>query len=143
MPKRKPIPDTPEAVESAYYDALNRADIDALMALWADDDHIACIHPGAPRLVGYIAIRSAWEEILSRGPLEIQPHFISGYNNLLTASHHVVEDTKHIHQSQPEVHVVATNVYIKTERGWKILLHHASLAPGASPVQPIQHTLLH
>ncbi|MET0266304.1 MAG: nuclear transport factor 2 family protein, partial [Duganella sp.] len=27
-------------VEAAFYDALNRADLDALMALWADDDEI-------------------------------------------------------------------------------------------------------
>lgn len=143
MPKRKPIPDTPEALESAFYDALRRADIDALMDLWADDETIACTHPGAQRLIGYVAIRAAWEEILSRGMLNIKPHFISSYNNMLTAVHHVVEDTGSGKQAQPEIHVIATNVYVKTERGWKMLIHHASVAPGPIPIEPSHHTLLH
>lgn len=143
MPKRKPIPDTPEAVETAYYDALSRADIDALMALWADDDNIACIHPGSPRLIGYVAIRAAWEEILSHGGLTIKAHFISGFNNMLTAVHHVVENTPHAKQTQPEMHIIATNVYVKTGLGWKILLHHAAIAPGAAPVESTHQTLLH
>lgn len=143
MPKRKPIPDSPEAVELAYYDALNRADVDALMDLWADDDQIACIHPGAARLIGYLAIRTSWEDILSQGAVDIKYHLISSVNNMLTAVHHVVEDTRHGGRIQPEIHIIATNVYIKTERGWKILLHHASVAPGAIPVESTQHTLLH
>jgi ketosteroid isomerase-like protein len=54
-------------VEAAFYDALNRADVDALMALWADDEEIVCVHPGGPRLIGHAAIRASWEAILERG----------------------------------------------------------------------------
>jgi ketosteroid isomerase-like protein len=50
--------------ETAFYDALNRADLDALMAQWADDDEIVCVHPGGPRLIGHAAIRASWQAIL-------------------------------------------------------------------------------
>ncbi|WP_287809273.1 SAM-dependent methyltransferase, partial [Pseudomonas sp.] len=33
--------------------ALNRADVDALMALWADDEEIVCVHPNGLRLIGH------------------------------------------------------------------------------------------
>ena len=50
--KRVKLNGSPAEVETAFYDALNRADVDALMKLWADDDEIVCIHPGGPRLHG-------------------------------------------------------------------------------------------
>ena len=39
-------------IEAAFYDALQRGDIDKLMACWADEDDIFCIHPGGPGVVG-------------------------------------------------------------------------------------------
>lgn len=140
------IPGSPEAVEAAYYDALNRADIEALMALWADDDNITCIHPGAQRLVGYAAIRAAWEEILSQGGLFITPRHVNSIHNMLTAVHNVIEDSHHpLHPQRqtPDIHILATNVYMKTEQGWRIVLHHASLAPGIVVPESDIHTLLH
>jgi hypothetical protein len=32
-------------------------------------------------------------------------------------------------RSQKIVHVIATNAYVKTPSGWKMVLHHASPAP--------------
>ena len=41
---------TPDDVETAFYEALQNADITQLMACWADEDDILCVHPGGPRL---------------------------------------------------------------------------------------------
>ena len=54
---------TAEDTEHAFYDAIARADLESLMALWADDEEIVCVHPGAPRLHGHAAIRESWEMI--------------------------------------------------------------------------------
>ena len=35
-----------------------------LMALWSDDDEIACVHPGGPRVIGHAAIRASFEGFL-------------------------------------------------------------------------------
>ena len=46
MKRLKELNGSAAEVEAAFYDALHRADLEALMALWADDEEIVCIHPG-------------------------------------------------------------------------------------------------
>ena len=48
MKKSKQLNGSAAEVEVAFYEAINRADVQALMALWADDEEIVCIHPGGP-----------------------------------------------------------------------------------------------
>lgn len=122
-------------VEAAFYDALNRADIDALMLLWADDDEICCIHPGGPRLQGHAAIQASWEAIFERGGLQIRPSQLHEAHNLMSAVHTVIEGVTS-NGAEP-AHLLATNVYMKTPQGWRMVLHHVSVAPGPVPgVQP-------
>ena len=47
-------------IEASFYEALQTADIEKLMACWADEDDVVCVHPGGPRLIGLGAIRSAF-----------------------------------------------------------------------------------
>ncbi len=137
------MPGTAEAVEAAFYDAIGRADIEALMALWADDEEIACIHPGAPRLMGHAAIRSSWEAILEPGGVRIRPTQLHVMHNLMTSVHSVIEEIHRPDGEQQEVHIIATNVYIKTTQGWRIVLHHASVAPGQAPAETVPSSTLH
>jgi len=134
-----------EDTEHAFYDAIARADLEALMALWADDEEIACIHPGAPRLQGHAAIRESWEAIFERGAVHIQPRNLHTSHNMLCAVHNLIEEIKiPAEAGWQEAHILATNVYLKTPQGWRIVLHHASVAPG-KPVmdKPSAASLLH
>jgi hypothetical protein len=36
-------------------------------------------------------------------------------------------------ETKPRAPVVATNVYLRTSSGWRMLVHHASPAPAAPP----------
>jgi len=117
--------------EAAFYDALNRADLDALMALWADDDEIVCVHPGGQRLIGHAAIRASWSALLAHGGLHILPSQLHETHTLMSSVHTVVEGTTAA--SGEAAHLIATNVYSKTPRGWRIVLHHVSVAPGPVP----------
>ena len=118
-------------VETAFYDALNRADLDALMALWADDEEIVCVHPGGTRLIGHVEIRASWSKILEHGGLHIMPSQLHETHNLMSSVHTVIEGTTAA--SGEPAHLLATNVYVKTPRGWRIVLHHVSVAPGSVP----------
>ena len=53
-------------IEASFYEALQKGDIEQLMACWADEDEIVCVHPGGPRLVGAGAIRAAFEALFAR-----------------------------------------------------------------------------
>ena len=60
-----PIYTTPQDAALAFYRAFEARDLEAMMATWADDEEIVCVHPGGPRLVGFDAIRNAWEQLFS------------------------------------------------------------------------------
>jgi ketosteroid isomerase-like protein len=134
---------TVEDTEAAFYDAISRADIEALMAIWAEDDEIICIHPGAPRLVGHAAIRASWSTIFERGGVHIHPVQLHAIQNMMSSVHNVVEEIKRPEHDPQELHILATNVYIKTPRGWRIAVHHASVASGSAPNENIAASMLH
>lgn len=140
MKREKQLNGSAVEVETAFYDALNRADVESLMALWADDEEIVCIHPGGPRLIGHAAIRASWAAILEHGGLHILPSQLHETHNLMSSVHTVIEGTTAA--SGEPAHLLATNVYVKTPRGWRIVLHHVSVSPGPVPVD-VRAQILH
>ena len=143
MPKINRLFANPEATETAFYDAIARADLDTLMTLWADEDEIVCIHPGAPRLVGHAAIRASWEAIFERGGVHIHPAQRHTVSSSMSAVHNIIEEIRRNDGETPDRHVLATNIYLKTPKGWRIVVHHASVAPGVTPAEPVSSSMLH
>ena len=66
------------------------------------------------------------------GGLHIVPSQLHEPHTLMSSVHTVVEGSTAA-TGEP-AHLLATNVYAKTPRGWRIVLHHVSIAPGAAPV---------
>ena len=131
-------------VEAAFYEALQAGDIEQLMACWADEDEIVCVHPGGPRLVGAAAIRQAFEQMFSVGAIHATPERLRRIEALGAAVHNVLERVdQQTAEGMRRALVVATNVYLKTAHGWRLVAHHAS--PGRSEVAEVtQHAqLLH
>src|SRR5512139_2785516 len=60
-----PIYTSPQDASLAFYQAFEAQDLDAMMATWADDEDIVCVHPGGARVVGYDAMRTGWEQIFA------------------------------------------------------------------------------
>lgn len=129
-PPRPPLA-SPDEIEAQFYDALQQGDIERLMAVWADDDEIACVHPGGPRVLGPGPVRASFEAMFAQGggvPARLEA--VRRLQTASTAVHHVIEQVKVMTSSGPaEAWVVATNVYLKAPQGWRMVLHHAS--PGA------------
>jgi ketosteroid isomerase-like protein len=122
---------TPDEVEAAFYEALQSADIEKLIACWADDDDILCIHPGGPRVVGIGAIRAAFDAIFGHeGSIQVHPESIRRVDTLTAAVHSVLERIEVMTSEGPaKAYVLATNVFHKTPQGWRLVAHHAS--PGS------------
>jgi ketosteroid isomerase-like protein len=135
MPRPKPLQAalmaTPDETEAQFYEALQHADLERVMAVWADDEDIACVHPGGPRLVGAQAIRSAFEALFGRGSIDAR---VSQVRRVVVGScavHHVLEEVRIATPEGPQrAFVLATNVFVKTPLGWRLLAHHAS--PGSA-----------
>lgn len=117
---------TSEDAEQAFYEAIESGNLDALMAVWAEDDEIVCIHPNGLRLVGQSAIRDSWRAILSSNR-KIHVHLDRAvrWQGLMLATHSVVE-TVYMDGEAAELAVTATNVFIRGAHGWRLLVHHAS-----------------
>ena len=120
-----------DEVEAAFYEALQTADLERLMACWADEDEVVCVHPGGPRMVGLGAIRSAFEAMFNNGVIRVHPEGVRKIDALGSAVHSVRERIEVLTPDGPVTAVViATNVYHKTAQGWRLVAHHAS--PGSS-----------
>jgi ketosteroid isomerase-like protein len=119
---------SPEEIEAAFYEAMNRADVDALMRCWADEDDIVCVHPGGPRFLGAGAIRSSFEQIFhSSGAIRASIHKVRRVQTLNTAMHNLIEKVQVGTEQEPaEAYVITTHVFIKTPQGWRMVVHHAS-----------------
>jgi uncharacterized protein (TIGR02246 family) len=123
-----------DEVEAEFYEALRRGDIERLMALWADDDEIVCVHPGGTRIVGSAAIRASFEAIFANGGIPARPEQVHRLAALGSALHHLVERIEVGGDQGPQTAwVTATNLYLKTARGWRLASHHASPALGHEP----------
>lgn len=136
---------SPEECERAFYDALEAADADAVIDLWLEDDDVVCVHPNGPRLLGYAAVRASWTSILANGPVNVRGSSRKSLDTPTVAVHNVIEEVL-VGQgkNQQIVSVVATNAYVKTSAGWKMVLHHASQANGGEVVSTSEpHAILH
>ncbi len=136
---------SPDECEQAFYDALESGDADALAELWLDDDDVCCVHPGGPRVVGAAAVRSAWAAMLSGGPIRMRAAQKKTLETPSVALSSVIEEMIVTQgRQQRVVHVIATNGYVKTPGGWKMVLHHASPAPeGRAPDADAPQGTLH
>ena len=126
---------SPDDVEAQFYEALREADIEKLMAVWADDDEVICVHPGGPRVVGPRAIRAAFEAMFANGRIRAHPERVRRVHSLDAAVHNLVERIElATTEGQRTGYVLATNVYLKTAQGWRMAAHHAS--PGTANETP-------
>ncbi len=145
MRKPKMPPGSPDDTEQAFYEALQQADIERLMACWADEEDIVCVHPGGPRLVGHAAVRATFEALFANGSIKAVPERVRRLDAGSCSVHSVVERIEVMgHDGPGHAWVVATNVYAKTAQGWRMVAHHASPGSASKPVEAMTPvTLLH
>lgn len=131
---------TPEDAEAAFYDAIARGDLEALMMVWATDEEVVCTHPTGQQLVGLNAIRDSWRQILTTTPLKITGNRIAQWQGMLLSVHQIVESL----QVGKEITgpLQTTNVYAQGPRGWRLVCRHSSAA-AESGASDMEHRVLH
>jgi ketosteroid isomerase-like protein len=127
---------TPQDAALAFYQAFEAKDVDTMMAAWADDEDIVCVHPGGPRLVGYDAVRAAWEQLFANDTrLSFRLEQIVVVETVGLAMQSAVEQI-HLADGTTRGTAIATNIFLRTPSGWRIVCHHSSAAPPMPVVAP-------
>ena len=132
-----PIYTTPNDAALAFYQAFEARDIDAMMAAWAEDEEIVCVHPGGTRLVGYDAVRVGWEQLFAGDTrLSFRLEQIVVIETVGLAMQNAIEHVMLSNDGTPRGAAICTNVFMRTPYGWRMVMHHASPAPAAASTPP-------
>jgi uncharacterized protein (TIGR02246 family) len=143
-PRTRKLFPTPDDAEAAFYDAFERADLAAMMVVWAEGEDVVCVHPAGPRLAGFEAVRESWMQIFTANmKLSVRVMDTRRLDGPSVAVRSVVESiTSPGTESSPQL-VNATNVYVLTDAGWRIAVHHASPPEQAAAPEEDEAALPH
>lgn len=135
---------TPQDAEAAFYEAFMKHDLEAMMAVWADDDEIYCVHPRGPRIAGVVEVRESWRQIFASAQ-SVRFHLRGQHvlQAMMVSIHSVYEHIVTTTDPRGRGGVLATNIYMRTERGWRMMVHHASPAPALEEAEPRPGKTLH
>ena len=127
---------TSEAAEEAFYAAFSVGRLDDMMRVWAPDADIICIHPGGRRLSGVQDVRRSWAQIFQDAlprTFTLRGRIVSGDGRQRI---HLLEENIRVPGTTfVAPPVLATNVYRRWSQEWRMVLHHASVAPTSlSPI---------
>jgi|RhiMetdeSRZDD1v2_1073273.scaffolds.fasta_scaffold79365_3 ketosteroid isomerase-like protein len=126
-----------EQLNGELYAAIEAGDLDRMGRVWLDHPHQqdpVCVHPGWPPIQGRDQILRSWAAIMANTSyiqffltdVEVSiagdVAVVTCAENILTA----VGDTETESSALAGGHVVATNVFRRTPRGWRLWVHHAS-----------------
>ena len=105
-----------------------------MMVVWAEGEDVVCIHPSGPRLVGFESVRESWMQIFaSNVKLSVRVTESCRLDGPSVAVRSVVEAITTTGTESTPQFVNATNVYVLTDAGWRIAVHHASPPEQAPP----------
>jgi ketosteroid isomerase-like protein len=128
-----------EAANGAFYGAFEAADLDSMSGLWLDDAETLCVHPGALPVRGTPAINRSWALIMANTPYiqffltDVEISVLGGVASVTCTENVLTADEMTEADSFSGAKAVATNVFVRTEDGWRLWIHHAS------PVLSVSH----
>lgn len=137
--------DDREALREAdrrFYHALETLDLAGMDELWLHEPWVRCVHPGWDVLVGWDTVRRSWQRIFENTSwMRVTP---TGIDSLSFGDVGLVACSENITaQRDDDVGLAvahATNLYLRTEAGWKMFHHHSSPAP-VEVTQPFSGTI--
>ncbi|URM90284.1 nuclear transport factor 2 family protein [Streptomyces sp. MRC013] len=126
-----------ELANTAFYEAVEQGDFEAVADLWLDEQYgeVSCVHPGWPVLSGRGEVLRSYALIMAN--TEYIQFFLTDVKVSLAADTAVVTCTENILSGGPAEDgaelgplvgqlVVATNLFRRTPEGWKVWSHHGS-----------------
>ncbi len=137
--------DDVRAANAAYYAAFEALSLDAMSASWEHSDRVSVTHPGWPTLRGWARVAGSWEAIFANTGfiqfvLTDELVTVVGDVAWVTLDENILQatgspdgggaDTEELEGAR----IAATNLYVRADDGWRMLLHHGS--PVSTPEPP-------
>ena len=124
-----------EEANAEFYAAFEAGDLDRMAALWADGPYapgVTCVHPGWSLLRGRDEVLRSWALIMANTSY-IQ-FVLTDVRTDVYGDHAVVTCKENILTAEEGTEagflaggsVVASNVFVRSEGEWRLLLHHGS-----------------
>lgn len=117
-----------EAANAEFYAAFESSDLARMRNVWVDDDSASCVHPGWRALRGTSRIMRSWAVIFANTPY-VQ-FFLTDVDVTVFGDVAVVRCVEGIMTSvadaEGDASVMATNVFVRRDGGWRLWLHHGS-----------------
>lgn len=121
-----------------FYQALSDLDLASMEEIWLHEPWVSCIHPGWPPIHGWPDVQESWHDIFANTVRQrVEPTEVSvrvfGEVGWVSCEEHVSIPT----ETGETIYVaVVNNVFVITDSGWKIILHHASPMPMETDESP-------
>jgi len=117
-----------EQANARFYQAFETLDLARMERVWAHDEHVKCVHPGWPILIGWEAVRSSWATIFENtGEMRFTLSDVraSARSDLawVTCTENIFSE---VHGRLAVTSVLATNLFERGPDGWRLVHHHAS-----------------
>lgn len=124
-----------DEVHAEFYAAFEAGDFDRMSDVWADGpyaDGVSCVHPGWTMLRGREEVLRSWALIMANTTyiqfvLTDVETDVYGDHAVVTCKENVLtadEDTEAGFLAGGSI--VATNVFVRSDGEWRLLLHHGS-----------------
>jgi uncharacterized protein (TIGR02246 family) len=116
---------------NAYYQAVADSDVEALMALWIDEEFASFIDSSGAHWHGIESIRAGLAQLASEGalPESVEPLDVRVYDSLGTVVYAVAEAHRRRDAVAPPRMVYTTYVMVHERGEWRIAHIHASEMP--------------
>ena len=115
------------AANDAYYRAFEKADPLAMDDIWSGGPDDICVHPGWELCLGPINVKNSFRRIFATGE-RLTIHLgsiradIHGDIGRVTTVEHVYAPAHRAMVGR----VACTNLFLRVEGAWKMILHHGS-----------------
>lgn len=111
-----------------FYRAFEGLNLQEMEAVWAKEEHVKCVHPGWGLLVGWDAVRAAWETIF-KNTVEIRfsvgnvSVHVEGNLAWVTCTENILSQVR---GNISVTSILATNLFERQGNIWLMIHHHAS-----------------
>ena len=112
---------------TAFYRALEEANLELMSSVWHQGSEISCIHPLWAPLFGPDKVMPSWQQLFTSGrSMTVEVNILAQQSSEELCIHLVRETLTPLTGSRGGQPILATNSYQLIDGSWKMILHHAS-----------------